>query len=81
MIGRSQLHVMLEEQSNAFLLELLNLHIVNLGNLLYFLVFILIIVLRLLNGLALIALLKARILRANHALNLSELPCLIGFTL
>ena len=80
-IRRPQLHIVFKEQSNTFLLESFDLDLVNLSNLLYLLVFLRIIILCLVNLLALVTLLQARVLGVQHALHLRELSCLVCFAL
>ena len=81
MIGRSQLHIMFEEQSNAFFLQSLDLDLVDLRNLFNFLALFRIVILRFVDLLALVTLLQAGVLGTQHAFDLRELPCLICFTL
>ena len=85
MVRRSQLHVVLEEQSDTLLLHPLDLYLVQMRDLLWLFLpsFLLLLLLAaLLDLLGFFCFLdQARVLRADHALNLRKFPCLVGFTL
>ena len=85
MVRRAQLHVVLEEQSDTLLLHPLDLYLVQMRDLLRLLLpslLLLLLLAALLDLLGFVCFLdQARVFRADHALNLSEFPCLAGFTL
>ena len=76
---------MLEEQTNTLLLHSLDLDLVQMRDLLRLLLtslLLLLLLAALLDLLGIVCFLdQARVLGADHALHLSEFPCLVGFTL